>query len=90
MFLDVVYCMPVAWPVTKENMNYVSAVAVGSVGFVFALWFATKRWTFVGPRVDVELMRRRREEALHVHVPQRGDLEAGSTKAEVKAEVYGV
>lgn len=90
VFLDVVYCMPVARPVTKANMNYVSVVAVGSVGFVFALWFATKRRTFVGPRVDVELMMRRREEALHVHVSQKGDLELGSTKARVNAEVYGV
>lgn len=63
-FLDIVYFIPTLQPVTATNMNYVSVVTVGLVGFVLILWFTTKRTTFTGPRIDMEKLRMRREEAL--------------------------
>ena len=95
VFLDVIYCMPVALPATKENMNYISVVTVGLVSFVFGLWFTTKKRTFVGPRVDMEMMRRRREQALHGRAQEgvdesRSDPEVGLTMAGTVGGVHGV
>lgn len=63
-FLDILYCFPTALPVTPQNMSWVSVVSAGLIGFVIALWFATKRGTFVGPAVDFELIKARREQAI--------------------------
>ncbi|KAI9729270.1 MAG: hypothetical protein M1834_006940 [Cirrosporium novae-zelandiae] len=63
-YVNIVYCIPSALPVTAEGMNYVSVVFVGLVSFFIGLWFVSKRDTFKGPRVDYEKMRLRREEAL--------------------------
>ena len=65
VFLDVIYCLPTALPVTKENMNYISVVSVGLIAFVLGLWLTSKRSSFKGPTVDLEQIRRRREDALH-------------------------
>ncbi|KAK3641930.1 hypothetical protein LTR56_011031 [Elasticomyces elasticus] len=64
IFLDVLYCFPVALPVTAQNMSYVSVVSMGLVLFVIALWFTTKRNVFKGPKVDYELMNERRLAAI--------------------------
>ena len=64
IFLDVLYCFPVALPVTAQNMSYVSVVSTGLVLFVIALWFTTKRNVFKGPKVDYELMNERRLAAI--------------------------
>ena len=68
VFLNVLYCIPTAVPVTPQNMSYVSVVTVGLVSFVVILWFTTKRGVFKGPRIDYELLRERREAAIHVGV----------------------
>jgi choline transport protein len=52
-------------PVTPQNMSYVSVVCVGLTGFVIALWFTTKRGTFIGPKIDYDLLNARRLAALH-------------------------
>lgn len=65
VFLNVVYCIPTATPVTPQNMSYVSVVCVGLVSFVVILWFTTKRGVFKGPHIDYELLRGRREAAIH-------------------------
>lgn len=65
VFLDILYFIPVAQPVTVMNMNYVSVVSTGIVTFILLLWFTTKRQTFKGPQVDMQAIRLRREEALH-------------------------
>jgi choline transport protein len=64
VFLDILYCFPTAMPVTPQNMSYVSVVTVGLVGFVIALWFATKRGTFKGPHIDLALLNARRHAAI--------------------------
>jgi choline transport protein len=64
MFLDILYCFPTTLPVTPQNMSYVSIVSAGLVGFVIALWFTTKRGTFVGPKVDFDLINARRQQAI--------------------------
>jgi len=63
--LDVLYCMPSLMPVNPNNMNYVSVVSVGLVGFVISLWFVSKQKTFKGPQVDFAEIKRRREQALY-------------------------
>ena len=89
-FLNVVYCVPVALPVNKENMNYVSLVAIGLTAFVLGLWFSTKQSTFKGPQVDLEQICRRREEALRGSVIQGverkdlGGVEVGLSRVGVK------
>jgi choline transport protein len=65
LFLDIVYFIPTLKPVTVTNMNYVSVVTLGLVCFVLILWFTTKRVTFTGPKIDMEKLRMRREEALN-------------------------
>lgn len=65
VFLDVLYCFPTAMPVTPQNMSYVSVVSAGLVGFVIILWFTTKRKTFLGPHINLELLHARRVDGLH-------------------------
>ena len=65
IFLDILYCFPTAVPVTPQNMSFVSVVSAGLVGFVFALWFTTKRKVFQGPQIDYELLKARRIAAIH-------------------------
>lgn len=72
-FTNVLGCVPISRPVTLENMNWISVVAVGIVVFVIALWLLSKRAVFMGPRVDVELMKARREEALGLTSTVHGD-----------------
>lgn len=64
VFLDIIYCFPIALPVTPQNMSYVSVVSTGLVGFVAILWFLTKRKTFKGPKIDMDLLEFRRQAAL--------------------------
>ncbi|CEI70466.1 hypothetical protein FVEN_g1028 [Fusarium venenatum] len=64
VFLDILYCFPTAMPVTAENMSYVSVVFVGLVGFVIVLWFTTKKNTFTGPRIDIDMLNARRVAAV--------------------------
>ncbi|KAF2456314.1 putative amino acid permease [Lineolata rhizophorae] len=45
----VLFCLPVYYPPTVEDMNYVSVVLVGIVVAIAAFWFLGKRKTFVGP-----------------------------------------
>lgn len=65
LLLDIVYFIPTLQPVTVTNMNYVSVVTVGLVGFILILWFTTKRATFTGPNINMEKLRIMREEALN-------------------------
>jgi choline transport protein len=67
IFLDVLYCFPTTMPVTAENMSYVSVVSVGLVCFVIGLWFLTKRKTFLGPKINLDLLHARRLDALGEH-----------------------
>ncbi|KAK4497422.1 hypothetical protein PRZ48_011873 [Zasmidium cellare] len=76
VFTDGLACIPVSYPVTLENMNWISVVTVAVVGFILMLWVFDKRMTFRGPKVDFELMRIRREEALGL-VDRRVGLEEG-------------
>ena len=71
-FLDILYCFPVQLPVTPENMSWVSVVCTGLIGFVIALWFVTKKGVFEGPKVDLDLLKARREAAIE------GDLEGNN------------
>ncbi|EYB29088.1 hypothetical protein FG05_11111 [Fusarium graminearum] len=64
VFLDILYCFPTTMPVTAENMSYVSVVFVGLVGFVIVLWFTTKKNTFTGPRIDLDMLNARRVAAV--------------------------
>ena len=64
LYLDVLYCFPTAMPVTPDNMSYVSVVSVGLVAFVVSLWFLTKRSTFRGPKINLDLLHARRVDAL--------------------------
>ena len=59
-------CFPVIYPVTLEGMNWISVVSVAIVVFIMLLWVLSKRRVFTGPRVDMEKMRLRREEALGI------------------------
>lgn len=51
-------------PVTPENMSYVSVVFTGLVAFVIALWFTTKKGTFTGPQINIDLLNARRMAAV--------------------------
>jgi choline transport protein len=64
VFLDILYCFPTAMPVTPENMSYVSVVFTGLVAFVIALWFTTKKGTFMGPQINLDLLNARRMAAV--------------------------
>lgn len=85
-FLDIIYCLPSLMPVTKNNMNYVSVVSVGLVSFVIGLWFCTKRGVFKGPKIDLEEVKRRREEGLGVTVVE-GMRPGSSTSGELEKSV---
>lgn len=54
------------YPVTLAGMNWISVVAVFLVAFTLLLWVTSKRRVFKGPRVDMEKMRLRREEAMGI------------------------
>lgn len=86
VYLDVLYCFPTALPVTPQNMSFVSVVSVGLVGFVVALWFTTKRKTFKGPRIDYELLKARREAAIHSNLEGLEVDEVESTHIEEKTK----
>ncbi|RBR09356.1 uncharacterized protein FIESC28_09964 [Fusarium coffeatum] len=64
VYLDIQYCFPTVMPATAENMSYVSVVFVGLVGFVIVLWHTTKKGTFTGPRIDLDLLNARRVAAV--------------------------
>jgi len=64
VFLDVLYCFPTSIPVTPQNMSYVSVVSAGLVFFVIALWFTTKKGSFLGPKIDYDLLNERRHAAI--------------------------
>jgi choline transport protein len=80
VFLDVLYCFPTSMPVTPQNMSYVSVVCAGLVGFVIALWFTTKRGTFKGPKIDLEVLHARRVAAVEgdsYEIPSRETKDEG-------------
>ncbi|KAH6885179.1 amino acid/polyamine transporter I [Thelonectria olida] len=81
VFLDVLYCFPTSMPVTPQNMSYVSVVCVGLVGFVITLWFTTKRGTFKGPKIDLEVLHARRVAAVEGN---SYEITSGETKEEGK------
>jgi choline transport protein len=58
VFLDIIFFLPTEMPVTKQNMNYVSAVSIGLTLFVLGLYFFSKRGQFNGPRVLAAHMQR--------------------------------
>ncbi|KAJ4138530.1 hypothetical protein NW768_002369 [Fusarium equiseti] len=64
VYLDIQYCFPTVMPATPENMSYVSVVFVGLVGFVVVLWHTTKKGTFTGPKIDLDLLNARRVAAV--------------------------
>lgn len=64
VYLDIQYCFPTVMPATAENMSYVSVVFVGLVGFIIVLWHTTKKGTFAGPRIDLDLLNARRVAAV--------------------------
>ncbi|RGP78836.1 hypothetical protein FLONG3_3035 [Fusarium longipes] len=66
IFLDIMYCFPTTMPVTAENMSYVSVVFTGLVGFVIILWLTTKKNTFAGPKIDLDMLNARRLAAVGV------------------------
>jgi choline transport protein len=68
-------------PVTPQNMSYVSVVCAGLVGFVIALWFTTKRGTFKGPKIDLEVLHARRVAAVE---GDSYEIPSGETKDEGK------
>ncbi|KAJ3542333.1 hypothetical protein NM208_g4154 [Fusarium decemcellulare] len=70
VFLDILYCFPTSMPVTPQNMSYVSVVCTGLIGFVIALWFTTKRGTFTGPKIDLDLINARRVAAVEGVLPE--------------------
>lgn len=87
-FLNVLYCIPTARPVNAQNMSYVSVVCVGLVSFVVILWFTTKRAVFKGPQIDYNLLRERREAAIHVGAAfVEVDSERGISKGSVGNEI---
>ena len=87
VFLDVLYCFPVALPVTPQNMSWVSVVSTGLVAFVIALWFTTKKGVFKGPEVDHDWMNQRRLAAIE---GERLDVDvSGSGTQKVERESEG-
>jgi choline transport protein len=54
MLFSVLFCFPVFLPVTAQNMNYLSVVAVGVCLFILALWWCGKRKTFTGPNIQLD------------------------------------
>ena len=65
IFVDILACFPIIRPVDPQNMNYMSVVSVGLISMVLVFWFTTKKGKFKGPNVNLEVMRARREAALH-------------------------
>ncbi|POR36006.1 Uncharacterized protein TPAR_03810 [Tolypocladium paradoxum] len=78
-FLDVLYCLPTVFPVTPQNMSWVSVVCVGLVVFVIVLWFTTKRGEFTGPHIDFDLLNARRMDAVHGGVPAEAQSNSGGS-----------
>ena len=64
--VDVLECFPVIYPVTLVGMNWISVVTVVLLLFTLLLWLMSKRHVFTGPRIDMQKMRLRREEALGI------------------------
>lgn len=79
VYLDVLYCFPTTMPVTPQNMSWVSVVSVGLISFVIALWFMTKRKTFRGPKINLELLHARRMDALGEHHSLESEPKAATT-----------
>lgn len=48
------YCFPTFLPVSAQNMNYLSVIAVGALLFIGLSWWLAKRKTFTGPNVVFE------------------------------------
>ncbi|KIX04567.1 uncharacterized protein Z518_05437 [Rhinocladiella mackenziei CBS 650.93] len=67
MFIDIIYCIPVSYPVTLENMNWISVVTVGLVSFLLAAWFLSQRHVFKGPNINFELLQAARQDELLGH-----------------------
>jgi len=78
--LDVLYCMSFLMPVNSNNMNYVSVVSIGLVGFVISLWFVSKQKTFKGSQMNFAEIKRRRKQALYeTAIEEKADI--GKVKA---------
>lgn len=83
IFLDILYCFPTAMPATPQNMSYVSVVSVGLVSFVLILWFSTKRGTFRGPHIDIDLLTARR----HAAIEGEGDVVSIQGRPDERADM---
>lgn len=89
VFLDVMYCFPTTMPATPQNMSYVSVVSVGLVAIVLVMWFATKKRTFKGPKIDYDLLAERRLEGLRGEGPVMIGEETLGNEVKDVAEISG-
>ncbi|MBV36906.1 MAG: hypothetical protein CMP47_15870 [Rickettsiales bacterium] len=67
VFIDVIYCIPTAYPVTLENMNWISVVTVGLVSFLLIAWYVSHRHVFKGPNINYEMLQAARQDELAGH-----------------------
>ncbi|KAL5092270.1 hypothetical protein Trisim1_002157 [Trichoderma cf. simile WF8] len=54
--INVVYCIPTTYPVTLENMNWISVVTVGIIAFLLINWVANQKYVFKGPNINFEVL----------------------------------
>ena len=54
--LGVFICLPVSLPVELESMSYTSVVLVGIWLIALCMWFLVGRTSFVGPKIDWEML----------------------------------
>ncbi|KAJ5175040.1 uncharacterized protein N7482_000917 [Penicillium canariense] len=63
-FVDILYCFPTTYPVTVENMNWISVVIAGLGNFILIAWFVLQRHVFKGPSINLDLLNEARSEIL--------------------------
>ncbi|KAI1630202.1 amino acid/polyamine transporter I [Exophiala viscosa] len=66
-FIDVLYCIPTGYPVTVENMNWISVVIIGLVSFLLLAWQFSQRHVFKGPTINFEMLNAARQDELLGH-----------------------
>ncbi|CAG9955452.1 unnamed protein product [Clonostachys rosea f. rosea IK726] len=54
LLYTVLFCFPLALPVTAESMNYQAVVLMGTVVLITVLWWGGKRHSFHGPALNGE------------------------------------
>jgi choline transport protein len=72
VLVDILACFPTTLPVSAQNMNYMSVVAVGLVSMVMIFWFTTRKRHFKGPSVDFVRMAARRQAAIDTSITKSG------------------